>query len=54
MKLRFQGWTLALLTADAALAGEVRMRAFRRNSLYNGGIRCELLQYRIGEAPGTR
>ncbi len=49
LKARFAGWTLALLTADAALAGEVRMRAFRRNSLWNGAIRCELLQYRIGE-----
>jgi len=53
MKTRFQGWRLALLTADAALAGEVRMRASRRNTLYNGGIRCELLQYTIGEAPGA-
>jgi 23S rRNA (guanine2069-N7)-methyltransferase / 23S rRNA (guanine2445-N2)-methyltransferase len=51
VKERFSGWTLALLTADAALAGEVRMRAFRRNALWNGSIRCELLQYRVGERP---
>jgi len=53
MKARFGGWVLALLTADAELAGEVRMRASRRNALYNGPLRCELLQYRIGEAPGV-
>jgi 23S rRNA (guanine2445-N2)-methyltransferase / 23S rRNA (guanine2069-N7)-methyltransferase len=51
LKERFAGWSLALLTADAKLAGEVRMRPFRRNSLWNGSIRCELLQYRIGERP---
>jgi len=51
LKERFAGWSLALLTADAKLAGEVRMRPFRRNSLWNGPIRCELLQYRIGERP---
>ncbi|HXT50673.1 MAG TPA: THUMP domain-containing protein [Thermoanaerobaculia bacterium] len=50
LKARFDGWRLALLTADAALAGEVRMRPARRNALWNGGIRCELLQYSIGRA----
>ncbi|HEV8632195.1 MAG TPA: THUMP domain-containing protein, partial [Thermoanaerobaculia bacterium] len=50
VKARCEGWTLALLTADPTLAGEVRMRPFRRNALWNGGIRCELLQYRIGRA----
>jgi 23S rRNA (guanine2445-N2)-methyltransferase / 23S rRNA (guanine2069-N7)-methyltransferase len=54
LKERFSGWTLALLTADAALAGEVRMRPFRRNSLWNGPLRCELLQYRIGERPTAK
>jgi 23S rRNA (guanine2445-N2)-methyltransferase / 23S rRNA (guanine2069-N7)-methyltransferase len=49
LKEHFRGWTLALLTADARLAGEVRMRAFRRNALWNGPLRCELLQYRIGD-----
>ena len=53
LKARFAGWTLALLTADPALAGEVRMRAFRRNALWNGPLRCELLQYRVGERPAT-
>jgi 23S rRNA (guanine2445-N2)-methyltransferase / 23S rRNA (guanine2069-N7)-methyltransferase len=47
MKERFGGWTLALLTADARLAGEVRMRPARRNALWNGGLRCELLQYDV-------
>jgi 23S rRNA (guanine2069-N7)-methyltransferase / 23S rRNA (guanine2445-N2)-methyltransferase len=50
VKARFDGWRLALLTADAALAGEVRMRPSRRNALWNGPIRCELLQYSIGRA----
>jgi 23S rRNA (guanine2445-N2)-methyltransferase / 23S rRNA (guanine2069-N7)-methyltransferase len=48
LKARFESWRLALLTADAALAGEVRMRPSRRNALWNGPIRCELLQYEIG------
>ena len=48
LKSRFEGWHLALLTAEPALARELRMRPFRRNSLWNGGIRSELLQYRIG------
>jgi 23S rRNA (guanine2445-N2)-methyltransferase / 23S rRNA (guanine2069-N7)-methyltransferase len=53
LKARFQGWRLALLTADATLAGEVRMRPSRRNALWNGPIRCELLQYEIGgKVPG--
>jgi 23S rRNA (guanine2445-N2)-methyltransferase / 23S rRNA (guanine2069-N7)-methyltransferase len=50
---RFPGWQVALLAADAAAAGEVRMRPSRRNALWNGGLRCELLQYRVrgvGEA----
>ena len=50
VKARFDGWRLALLTADAALAGEVRMRPSRRNALWNGPIRCELLQYNVGRA----
>ena len=50
LKARFDGWRLALLTGDAALAGEVRMRPSRRNALWNGPIRCELLQYNIGRA----
>jgi 23S rRNA (guanine2445-N2)-methyltransferase / 23S rRNA (guanine2069-N7)-methyltransferase len=56
LKARFDGWSVALLTADATLAGEVRMRPFRRNALWNGGIRCELLQYRVGREgiPGRR
>jgi 23S rRNA (guanine2445-N2)-methyltransferase / 23S rRNA (guanine2069-N7)-methyltransferase len=48
LKARFDGWSVALLTADAALAGELRLRAAKRNALWNGAIRCELLQYRIG------
>ena len=48
LKARFDGWTVALLTADASLAGELRLRASKRNALWNGAIRCELLQYRIG------
>jgi 23S rRNA (guanine2445-N2)-methyltransferase / 23S rRNA (guanine2069-N7)-methyltransferase len=54
LKERFAGWSLALLTADPALAGEIRMRPFRRNALWNGALRCELLQYRIGERPAPR
>ena len=50
LKARFDGWRLALLTADSALAGEVRMRPARRNALWNGPIRCELLQYTVGRA----
>lgn len=50
LKARFDGWRLALLTAEAALAGEVRMRPSRRNALWNGPIRCELLQYNVGRA----
>ena len=53
LKARFVGWNLALLTADSQLAGEVRMRAFRRNALWNGPLRCELLQYRVGQAPAA-
>jgi 23S rRNA (guanine2445-N2)-methyltransferase / 23S rRNA (guanine2069-N7)-methyltransferase len=53
LKEHFAGWRLALLTADAELAGEVRMRPFRRNALWNGPLRCELLQYRIGERPAA-
>jgi len=48
LKERFDGWSVALLTADASLAGELRLRASRRNALWNGALRCELLQYRIG------
>jgi 23S rRNA (guanine2445-N2)-methyltransferase / 23S rRNA (guanine2069-N7)-methyltransferase len=53
LKERFTGWRLALLTADSSLAGELRLRAERRNALWNGALRCELLQYCIGgEVPG--
>jgi 23S rRNA (guanine2445-N2)-methyltransferase / 23S rRNA (guanine2069-N7)-methyltransferase len=53
LKERFAGWTLALLAADRGLAGELRLRAARRNALWNGGLRCELLQYPIGgDVPG--
>ena len=50
LKERFDGWSVALLTADASLAGELRLRASKRNALWNGAIRCELLQYRIGRS----
>ena len=45
----FPGWRFALFTAHHQLAKLTGLRAHRRNTLYNGPIKCTLYQYRIRE-----
>jgi 23S rRNA (guanine2445-N2)-methyltransferase / 23S rRNA (guanine2069-N7)-methyltransferase len=47
LKANFPGWNVALLATDPAIAGEVRMRPGKRNVLWNGPLKCELLQYEV-------
>ena len=43
LKERYPGWKAAVLTAHAELARSIGLQAFRRNTLYNGTIKCTLV-----------
>jgi putative N6-adenine-specific DNA methylase len=47
VKQRCGGWTLWLLSGQAALTGALRMKASRRVPVSNGGIDCRWLRYDI-------
>ena len=56
LKSAFPGWNVALFTASHELAKFFGLRAHRRNTLYNGAIKCTLYQYRIRDSrpPATQ
>ncbi len=53
LKQTFRGWTAAIFTSDETLAKSVGLRAFHKNTLMNGAIKCVLYQYRV-HASATR
>ena len=47
LKQAFPGWTAAVFTSEKELASSIGLRAFRKNALFNGALKCTLYQYRI-------
>ena len=47
LKRSFPGWTAAIFTSEKELAKSIGLRAFHKNTLYNGALKCMLYQYRI-------
>ncbi len=47
LKEHFGGWTAHVLTANEELAGAIGLRHSRVNSLWNGGLACRLLHYKL-------
>lgn len=47
LKSHFNGWTAVIITTEQELAQSLGMRAFRKNTLFNGALRSVLYQYRI-------
>ncbi len=47
LKNKFVGWSAYFLTGDALLPKSIRLSASRRIPLFNGGIECRLLEYKI-------
>lgn len=43
----FEGWYASILCGDSSLLGYVDMKPDRTNTLYNGGIECQLAHYYI-------
>ncbi len=48
---RFAGWRAAVLTGSEQLAGSMGLSPARRDVLYNGGLRCELLCFDLSPGP---
>lgn len=59
LKEQFPGWKAAVLTGHDELARSIGLQAFRRNTLYNGTIRCTLVHIdlsadnRLADAPAA-
>ena len=47
LKERFAGWQAAVLTGHLELAKSIGLRASRRNTLYNGTIKCVLVHISV-------
>jgi 23S rRNA (guanine2445-N2)-methyltransferase / 23S rRNA (guanine2069-N7)-methyltransferase len=47
LKVNFNGWTVAIITTEQELAKSLGLRAFRKNTLFNGALKSVLYQYRI-------
>lgn len=47
LKTHFDGWTAVIITSEADLAKSIGLRAFHKNTLYNGALKSVLYQYRI-------
>jgi len=47
LKRHFSGWKAAVLTANPELGKSIGLQAFRRNTLYNGTIKCTLVHIDI-------
>ncbi|HEB81266.1 MAG TPA: bifunctional 23S rRNA (guanine(2069)-N(7))-methyltransferase RlmK/23S rRNA (guanine(2445)-N(2))-methyltransferase RlmL [Gammaproteobacteria bacterium] len=54
LKANFNGWTVAIISSEAELARSIGLRAFKKNTLYNGPLKSTLYQYRIDESPPGR
>ncbi len=47
LKTNFNGWTAVIITSEQELAKSLGLRAFRKNTLFNGAIKSVLYQYHI-------
>ena len=47
LKANFNGWTVVIITTEPELAKSLGLRAFRKNTLFNGALKSVLYQYRI-------
>jgi len=47
LKTNFNGWTVVVITSEQELARSLGLRAFRKNTLFNGALTATLYQYRI-------
>ena len=52
LKAGFDGWTAVIITSEPELARSIGLRAFRKNTLYNGALKSVLYQYRINALSG--
>jgi len=50
LKSHFDGWTAVIITSEADLAKSIGLRAFHKNTLYNGALKSVLYQYRISSS----
>jgi 23S rRNA (guanine2445-N2)-methyltransferase / 23S rRNA (guanine2069-N7)-methyltransferase len=57
LRERFGGWSAAVLTGAPQLGKELGLRAYRTHTVWNGGIECRLLRFKVTpesvRAPGT-
>jgi 23S rRNA (guanine2445-N2)-methyltransferase / 23S rRNA (guanine2069-N7)-methyltransferase len=51
LKSHFDGWTAVIITSEADLAKSIGLRAFHKNTLYNGALKSVLYQYHISSSP---
>ena len=47
LKSNYYGWTAVVITSEKELAQSIGLRAFRKNTLFNGAIKSVLYQYKI-------
>ena len=47
LKKNFDGWTAVIITSEQELAKSIGLRAFRKNTLFNGALKSVLYQYKI-------
>ena len=47
LKQRFKGWTAFVLSGNKALSQHIGLKSARRVTVYNGGLKCQLLKYEL-------
>lgn len=47
LKLNFNGWVAVIITTEQELAASMGLRAFRKNTLFNGALISVLYQYKL-------
>jgi 23S rRNA (guanine2445-N2)-methyltransferase / 23S rRNA (guanine2069-N7)-methyltransferase len=47
LKVNFDGWTVGIITTEQELAKSLGLRAFRKNTLFNGALKSVFYQYKI-------
>ncbi len=60
LREHYQGWQASLITSNPELGRELRLKAHRGHTLYNGPLKCKLLHFRLdpekyrrGQAPAV-
>lgn len=48
MASHFSGWRAAVITSNTTLGRSIGLRAGKIHTLYNGAIKCQLLQFELG------